>query len=1340
MGRLYKVLGLMFMSCCYHMNAQLLINEIQVTNVSTIADEDGEYEDWFEIYNAGADDINLSDYYVSDRAEASGNWQLPDAMLGQDQHVLVFASGKNRYGDAVIIDHLESPIFPWNAWRYLVPAVEPNASWNEVGFNDSAWELGVGGIGFGDGDDGTDLGGNVLSVYCRTTFNLTDFSEVGFMLLNVDYDDAFVCYLNGVEIARANIGTVGLPPAFNQPADAGHEAVGYTGVVPDNYIIDPVVFSSLLQNGENVLSIQVHNSDIGSSDLTGNVYLVLGITSSDVQTELSPDWINIDFPLNHADFGLSAGETLYLKNVSNEVIDSRLIDSMSSDNSMRRTDDGASTWCYTSEPTPGTDNVTPCFASYEPAPEFSIASGAYPVPVYLTLTHVNPDAIIYFTLDGSLPDETDELYTGPFAVMGSVVISARAYSNDALPSRVIKNTYLIGEDQIGLPIVSVSTDPSNLWDPVTGIHVFGPEDYDPNVPYFGANFWEDWEREAYVEYFDSSHVKRMEGPVGIKIHGGWSRSNVQKSLRLQAKGKFGMETMDFPMLDDKPFIESFKGINLRNGGNSYGEHRFHEALVERTNRNTNVDYMSYSPAIVFLNGEYWGFMEIRENLDQHFIANNHDISSNDVTVVSANYMGFNVISGTPDSFYELHEVATLNDPNSPGYYEQIAEMLDIENYADYIIAQTYWGNGDWSNGYQNNTKLWHDDRPGGKWRFMLMDMDFGMGLAGAATTDDYINQAGGDPFLTDQLFDAVIQNVQFRTYFINRYADLINTEYQIDNVTEMAYDMRDEVAPVFQRHATRWGAYADALTATLEQRLDWAELRVQGARDVVQNHFSLADQVDITLNVQPAGAGRIHISTIEPDEAEYPWTGVYFNGNPVNISVVENPGYTFSHWLANGVFNANNEQRDHVLMFDEDLTFTAVFEGQEVDQPIGITEMMFHPDSQNNSGDWLEIHNNTDVPVNMSHWYIKDANYFNVYEFPANTFLEANSYVVIASDVNAFQTSYPDVQNVFGPLNFAFGNEQDEVYLHKANGDVYLSYAYSNTDDIDLDCSSGVGHSREHNESASDYAVQSWFLGCENGSPGAAHSPCTYVVELSEFNYNSSVADDSGDWLELHNTSADAVDISGWRIRDENDNLYVVPSGTVLTSDEYLVVARNTTDFQSVYPVTQNFIGPSNLALGDNGDAIRIYDANNQLHLSMRYNSSAPWPYEPNGLGYTMEYFDVSNQPCFMINWSAGCPLGSPSIPYDPECAPLVDVRTIQEFNNISVYPNPANDMVFIDNRDHNIDVVRLFDLQSRLISEFNLGGQSIMQFDISHLTSGIYLVEVRKDEGEKELIRLAVK
>jgi hypothetical protein len=1333
------VFAILFMIAPSVLFGQLLINEIQVTNLSTLQDEDGEYEDWFELYNAGSASINLSDYFVSDKLESDGDWQLPNSVLYPDQRAFVFASGKDRSGMNTLIDHMESPVYPWSWWTYLTPGSQPSASWNDIGFNDSSWGLGPGGFGFGDGDDGTDLGGGILSVYSRTTFNLNDASDVGFMALNVDYDDAFVCYLNGVEIARANIGTGGVEPTFNTPADQGHEATAYQGILPEYFIIDYSLFNSLLVSGENVIALQVHNADIGSSDLTGSVYVLLGMLSDELQTEIAPDWIDYNAPFNHADFGLSAGETLYIKNSAGEVLDSKLIDSMQSDQSLRRTEDGGLAWCFTTEPTPGTENEGECLTTYEPFPTFSVESGVYPVPVYITIGSANPNAEIYITFDGSAPDQNDLLYTGGIAISGSAVVSARAYSNTALPSPVEKNTYMIGETEIDLPIVSVSTEPANLWDPVTGIHVFGPEDYDQNVPYFGANFWEDWEREAYVEYFDGDHVKQMEGPVGIKIHGGWSRSNVQKSFRIQAKGKYGMESMDYPLIEDKPFISSFKGFNLRNGGNSYWEHRFHEALIERTCRNTHADYMAYTPSIVFLNGEYWGYMEIRENLDQHYVSDNHDIGSSDATVVSANYLGFNVINGDPQSFFNLHEYATTTNVNDPSYFQQIGTMLDIENYTDYIIAETYWANGDWSNGWQNNTKLWHDDRPGGKWRFMLMDMDFGMGLAGASPYDDYINTAGDEGYLTDQLFGAVIQNEEFRTYFINRYADLINTEYQIDKVTEMAYEMRDEVVPVFQRHAQRWGTYADAMNGSLEPRLDWAEQRVQGARDVVQNHFGLVEQVDITLDVLPAGAGRIQISTIELDEAEYPWTGVYYQGNPVRITVYENPGYTFSHWAPNYIFSSNNTTRTHTLNFTESMTFTAVFAGAAVANPISITEMMFDPDSQSSSGDWIEIHNNTNVAVNLSNWKIRDSNHFNVFEFADNTFIGANEYMIMATDDDAFEQAYPSVTNVVGPMLFSLGNMTDQVSLIKPNGEIVISYTYSDQDGYDLLCSAGCGHSRGHLPTVIDYSASQWYLECENGSPGEAFVPCEYPVMLSEINYNSSSADDSGDWIELHNSTDVDMDISGWSIRDDNDNVFVVPAGTTLEAGEYLVVVRSVIDFESVYPITDNYIGPSNLAFGNNGDMVKIYNSENELQVSTLYKAVAPWSYLANGLGYTLEYIEASNAPCKYSSWFAGCELGSPARSYDPNCGPLVTVNETSGTLSALVYPNPTQGILNIDNSAYTLSSATIYDMQGKIVvsHQFNIDTQ--WQYDTSELANGIYTVQFRGESGDVGGVRLVV-
>lgn len=1307
---------------------QLVINEVQITNLSTITDEDGEYSDWFELYNSGNAAINLGDYSVSDRLENPAQWELPEISLSAGNRLLVYASGKNRLPAFASIDHLEVPVFPWNYWTYLVPTSQPAANWNEPGFNDSAWNGGNGGFGFGDGDDLTEITWPATSVFARTIFTLSDADAVSLMLLTADYDDAFVCYLNGAEIARANIGEVGVEPPFDALATEGHEATGYQNLPIYSYLVDAFVFEELLIDGDNILSVQIHNADPGSSDLTGNFLLTLGMSDDELQTNEAPEWINLDVSVAHTNFGLSIGETLFVFDDASNIIDSLTLPAMQTDHVIRRNTDGAADWCFSNTPTPEDENTGPCSTQYEGRPHFSAESGVYPAGVFLILSSDNPDAEIRYTTDGSVPADTSALYDLPIIISGTAVVSARCFGLNALPSMVEKNTYMVQEFAIDIPVISLSTNPSNLWDPVTGIHVFGPEDYDPGVPFFGANFWEDWEREAYVEYFDTNHVKQMEGPVGIKIHGGWSRSAEQKSFRVQAKGKFGMEEMEYALIPDKPYIKSFKGFNLRNGGNAYGDYRFHDALIERTTRNTHADYMSYAPAIVFLNGEYWGFMEIRENLDQHYIADNHDISASDATVVSANYMGFNVINGNSDSFFALHEYATQNVPTNDAYFEEISNRLDIENYADYIIAQTYWGNGDWSNGYQNNTKLWHDDRPGGKWRFMLMDMDFGMGLAGASPNDNYIVAAGGDGFLTDQLYDAVIQNETFRHHFINRYADLINTEFQIDKVTAMAMEMKAEVEPIFLRHAQRWGTWPESLNDGLNGRLNWAAERVQGARNVVETHFGLPGQVDITLDVQPAGAGRIHISTIEPATDEYPWSGVYFQGVPVRITAVENPGYTFSHWLPNAAFDLNNTVQSIELFFEENLEFVAVFEGEAATMPLGITELMFHPDDQNTGGDWIEIYNNLDVPLNLGGWTVSDNNYFHQYEFPLGTMMAANEYWILPQDQYLFGTQYPAVENLSASLGFGFSNASDQITIKAPGDSVYITFTYSDSDEHGLKCSDGCGHTRGHAPDVDDYTTGTWYLECENGSPGAPYVPCTYEVIVNEINYNSAAESDAGDWLELANTTGVAMSLAGWTVRDGGTGVYTFAQGQNLPANGYLVVARETDLFAAMHNDVANVVGAPDVTLGNNGDIIRLYNAENSLVFSMRYDQYAPWPFEANGIGKTLEFSGADLGFCNAVVWFAGCTGGSPGVAYDASCS-IVSVGESNTEESLLMYPNPADDRMFIQSPGGQSDW-EILDASGRLVA----GGSSsagVVMISLINITPGFYLLRVTNEQGK---------
>lgn len=242
---------------------QIFINELMSSNSFTIADEDGDFSDWIEIYNSESTSVDLSGYGLSDDVSTPYKWILPSLTIAPKDHLLIFASDKNR---TEYVRHWETVIDWGDVCKYRLGTSEPPASWKNLGYDDQSWTSGPSGFGFGDGDDSTIVPTSVNSVYIRKTFSVQDVNDIKMAVLHVDYDDAFVAYLNGVEIARANIGTVNIPPTFDESASTYTEPLIVYGEKPNAYLIDN--FQSLLQNGNNVLAMQVHNYGTGSSDLT----------------------------------------------------------------------------------------------------------------------------------------------------------------------------------------------------------------------------------------------------------------------------------------------------------------------------------------------------------------------------------------------------------------------------------------------------------------------------------------------------------------------------------------------------------------------------------------------------------------------------------------------------------------------------------------------------------------------------------------------------------------------------------------------------------------------------------------------------------------------------------------------------------------------------------------------------------------------------------------------------------------------------------------------------------------------------------------------------------------
>ena len=205
---LKNLFTIIFLIFSITINSQSIrINEIVASN-STIYDEDGDTPDWIELYNYGSEAVSLNNWNISDEENDDEPWVFPEISLLPDEYLLIWASSKDRSE----INYVRTHVNHGDEFKYIVPNGNIQY-WNTLDFNDESWDIGESGFGYGDNDDETQLPYGTISVYLRKQFSIDDTSLIQGLILDVDYDDGFIAYINGVEIARANIN--GSPPSYN---------------------------------------------------------------------------------------------------------------------------------------------------------------------------------------------------------------------------------------------------------------------------------------------------------------------------------------------------------------------------------------------------------------------------------------------------------------------------------------------------------------------------------------------------------------------------------------------------------------------------------------------------------------------------------------------------------------------------------------------------------------------------------------------------------------------------------------------------------------------------------------------------------------------------------------------------------------------------------------------------------------------------------------------------------------------------------------------------------------------------------------------------------------------
>jgi len=568
----------------------------------------------------------------------------------------------------------------------------------------------------------------------------------------------------------------------------------------------------------------------------------------------------------------------------------------------------------------------------------SYQSHPYTEPIPIQNRQTEPD---YFTQFATTYHH-EPFYLPESPVFKGTTVRAIATRPDALPSRVITHTYFVAPDsanRYSLPVIALTIQEDHLFDYSKGLHVAGV-DFDqwrfqfPDrdiVPSAGANYrrrGEEWP--LHLEVFLPGQGRVLAQNAGWRIHGGATRTYPQKSFRLYARNQYDdINSFDLPFfpglknrVDGSP-ITSFRRLTLRNSGQDAAKDprihtgesgtRIRDAFLQRLMEPLDLDRQAYEPAVLFLNGEYWGMINIRERYDAHYIASHYQIDEDDVAILSLD----NILeAGAPTdrrALRELREYMDENDLNLDEHFAYVKERLDIQNFIYYYMAQIFIGNYDWPG---NNIRYWRKRTPvsgpgapaghDGRWRFLVYDLDFGcrrlhnntLAHATSPTQQTWSNAEWSTIMLRN-----LLENEQFQTRFINAFADHMNTSFKPNVVDEIIDSYYGRILPYFPEHIHRWPYTGDTSPEFMK---DFFVERPAVMQDHLIEYFDLQGTVDFTVNVPKPHKGRVRINTVVldtdtpgmPDPAQpFPWTGTYFEGVPISLKAKAREGYGFAGWL-----------------------------------------------------------------------------------------------------------------------------------------------------------------------------------------------------------------------------------------------------------------------------------------------------------------------------------------------------------------------------------------------------------------------------------------------------------
>ena len=794
----------------------LYINEFMASNATTICDSFGSYSDWIELYNSTDTDMDISGFGISDNLSQPMKYRFPDGTtIAAKGYLVVFCSGNEGMQNG----ELHAPFGLRSYGEDVVIANRAGRIIDSYSFKNQETDVSMARIPDGAGE-----------------FQSNSQPSPGYPNTGAGYsafDAANRLPLGGVYISEFGGSTGSVASDWVEIYNSTGSAVSLAGYGISNNPKNPAkwVFPDIsIEPGE---------------------YLLLYATGSADKAQKKN--LKLNFCIS------STGEALFFFDPNGKLIDKLSAGRMKSGQSYGR--DGSDNRFYYAEPTPGAQNGKG-YEGITQLPAFSVTPGIYDNAVTVAITAGEGETIRY-TTDCTTPNASSEVYSGELSLSKNSVIRAAAFRDGYLSGDVATATYLFRSDGVNhaLPVVTLVTDPDNLWNSKTGIYATGDQ-FDPDAAsyadtlqsatYYQAKFATEeqvdtiWEKPAAFSLFDDNGKQVFTQNVGIRIAGSFGRGRAQKGFNVIARKEYGKGSMEYPFFENRPYTE-YKAVVLRAGAQDQNRSKIRDELASGLLEGTDINilYQAYRPTVLYLNGEYWGVYFMKEKRNRFFVAQ-HENTENNVDLAIGK--GFKQRSyGDNSDWVSLYEYATSHDLSSADAYNYVAERMDVDSFRDYMIAEIYNGNTDTYNFQYYRLK-------GGKWKFIFYDFCWGFQSPGHETLAFRMGKTPSD-VCSAKLFAAMLQNKGWRDSFCRRFGELLNTAFAPERVTALIEELYGYVEPEIKRERekfnkdtfmgvkqpnTNLGTY-EGFQSEISKLKDFAQRRPEELKRQLQSNLGLSD-------------------------------------------------------------------------------------------------------------------------------------------------------------------------------------------------------------------------------------------------------------------------------------------------------------------------------------------------------------------------------------------------------------------------------------------------------------------------------------------------------------------